>query len=219
MATITCPYCGARSHVTYKNDSVHRVSSDPLRVTGAYTCDECRRMLTATAEIDISEELRRYGTSANTPKKWAEELNKTLANAEWQPKTVAGKDFPDIPENIAHPASEAFECHSIGAYRAAVLMARAVIEASAKEMGITTDKLIQKIEKLAEREHIRKLVAEAAHELRLAGNDMAHGDFATAEITAADSEELLELMEDFLKELFELPTRVERRRERSQQRK
>lgn len=60
--------------------------------------------------------------------------------------------------------------------------------------------------------HVRQLLADAAHEVRDAGNDMAHGDFATAQITEVDSEEILGLMEDFLAEMFALETRVARRK-------
>ena len=89
-----------------------------------------------------------------------------------------------------------------------------MIEASAKDKGVTSGSLYDKIDKLAEGQHIRAMLADAAHEVRMAGNDMAHGDFATAEITKEDAEELLELMEDFLREMFELPTRVQRRKDK-----
>lgn len=210
---ITCPYCLFRAHVTYKTGSAHRVSQDPEVITGAYTCDECRRMLSATAEVDLSHDRKRG--SSDDHYLWVRGLERVIDGAEWQPKSVLGKTFLDIPEHIAKPASEAFECFSIGAYRASVLMARSVIEASAKEMGVTSGNLVTKIDKLAEQGDIRTLLADAAHEVRLTGNDMAHGDFATTEITLEDADDLLGLMEDFLREIFELPTRIERRQRKN----
>ena len=116
------------------------------------------------------------------------------------------------PKHIADPADEAFKCHSIGADRAAILLARSVIEASAKEKNVKKGNLAEKIDRLAEEGHVRLLISEVAHEIRLLGNDMAHGDFATTEITSMDAQETLDFMEDFLRELFELPTRVAKRR-------
>lgn len=133
---------------------------------------------------------------------------------EWHPKTVSGRTYPDIPEHIAPAASEAFKCYSIGAYRGAVMLARAVIEASAKDKGVTKGTLFSKIDELVAQGHVRKMMAEAAHEVRMAGNDMAHGDFATEAITEEDADEILGFMEDFLREMFEIPTRVKRRKER-----
>lgn len=194
--------------MTYKRASAHRVNDEPFTITAAFTCDECDRMLSATSVT----------TAPAAHNRDSHETLISLLRAvperslEWQPRTVLGKDFPDIPDHIAAPASEAFECFSIGAHRAAVLLARAVIEASAKDKGVTTGNLNTKIDKLAEQGAIRSLLAEAAHEVRLAGNDMAHGDFATSEITKDDADELLGFMEDFLREMFEIPTRIDRRK-------
>lgn len=182
------------------------VSNDPTIVSVSHRCDECARVSigtrqTSTPHTGGSEHVRRAFRSSQHP-------------IDWEPKSVLGKVFPDIPEHIAEPASEAFKCFSIGAYRAAVLLARAVIEASAKDKDITTGSLRDKIDKLSDAGHIRPLLADAAHEVRYAGNDMAHGDFATAEITDEDADELLGLMEDFLREMYEIPTRVQRRKDR-----
>jgi len=82
----------------------------------------------------------------------------------------------DVPEPIRSTASEAFACASIGAHRAAILLARTTIEATAKAEAITSGSLVAKIDALKAANHIRPDVADAAHEVRLLGNDMAHGD-------------------------------------------
>jgi hypothetical protein len=200
--------------VTYVDGSAQMASTEPFTVSCAFSCDECHRMMVSTMQVDPPAEGPAY--YHNPPVLRRQFLNAEKAGHEqdWEPKAVLGKRFPDVPSEIGAPASETFECFSIGAYRAAVLLARSVIEASAKAKGITTGSLYEKIDKLAASGHIRSMLADAAHEIRLAGNDMAHGDFATSAITREDAQELLEFMEDFLRETFELPTRVARRRDR-----
>lgn len=211
MAAITCPYCRSISHMTYRVDSAFRVSTDPPVATAAFTCDECRRMLSATVSIKLSDinASQRDSASVLAPRVLA-----GLDDADWEPKRVVGKVILDIPQHIAEPADEAYKCESIGAHRASILLARSVIEASAKEKGVTKGNLASKIDELAKQGHVRGLIADAAHEIRHVGNDMAHGDFATTPISQNDAQETLDFMEDFLRELFELPTRVARRRER-----
>ncbi|MEJ1154621.1 DUF4145 domain-containing protein [Microbacterium marmarense] len=54
--------------------------------------------------------------------------------------------------------------------------AGAIIEATAKDRGITSGSLVAKINQLHADEHIRKGTKDMAHALRILGNDMAHGD-------------------------------------------
>jgi hypothetical protein len=92
-------------------------------------------------------------------------------------------------------------------------MARAVIEAGAKDKGVSSGTLYDKITKLAGQGVIRPLIADAAHEVRLLGNDMAHGDFATADITGDEAAEVLDLLDVFIAEAYELPGKLKRRKE------
>lgn len=194
--------------MSYRKDSAFRISTEPFTVTAAFSCDACRHLVSATAETRTPE----YSDYFDKPERLWTRLSAELPNADWEPKRVVGKMILDIPPHIASPADEAYKCHSIGADRAAILLARSVIEASAKESGVTKGSLAAKIDKLAEEGHVRKLIASAAHEIRHVGNEMAHGDFATADITSIDAQDTLDFMEDFLRELFEIPTRVAKRR-------
>jgi hypothetical protein len=92
---------------------------------------------------------------------------------------------------------------------AAILMARTVVEATAKNKGITTGTLAAKINAMKDAGLIRPAIAEQAHEVRFAGNDMAHGDIE-APVEETDSEELLALMAEVLSEVFQGPARLER---------
>lgn len=129
------------------------------------------------------------------------------------PEKVGGKEFRDVPEHIADAADEAYRCSSINALRAAVLLARSVIEATAKEKSISKGSLWEKIDVLHKQGFIREHIKDGAHEVRLLGNDMAHGDFVEP-IDTEDAELILTLMTEVLDEVFQSPARVERARQK-----
>lgn len=131
--------------------------------------------------------------------------------AVWLPQHADGKDFPDVPEQVALAADEAHRCLSINAHRAAVLMARSVVEAACKERGITQGKLDQKINALRDQQDIRPGTADMAHEIRYFGNEMAHGDFV-AEVDREEAKDTLELMDQILNEVYQGPALVARTR-------
>ena len=89
-------------------------------------------------------------------------------------------------------------------------MARSVIEATAKNKGIATGRLVDKIEELEKRSLIRPHIKDAAHEVRHLGNDMAHGDFIDP-VTEEETAETLELMSEILNEVYQSPAKIGRR--------
>ena len=96
---------------------------------------------------------------------------------------------------------------------ASILMARTVVEATAKEKGITTGRLIEKIDAMATASVIRESTKEAAHEIRHLGNDMAHGDIADIP-ESDDVRDVLVLMDEVLAEVFQGPARTARLKNR-----
>ena len=101
----------------------------------------------------------------------------------WMPQpgtTTDGESFADVPASVADAAAEAVLCLEAGAPRGAILLARAAIEATAKDRGVTKGSLAQKIDQLHEGGHIRTYLRDGAYEVRYTGNDMAHGDFPDA---------------------------------------
>ncbi|MDQ1083094.1 hypothetical protein QE392_003439 [Microbacterium proteolyticum] len=98
---------------------------------------------------------------------------------------------------------------------AAILMARTVIEATAKAKGYTRGTLASKIEDLRDGNLIRPAIADEAHEVRFAGNDMAHGDI-DVQPNSNDAEEILALMSEVLSEVFQGPARMARVRAKRQ---
>ncbi|MEH3033744.1 MAG: DUF4145 domain-containing protein [Aeromicrobium erythreum] len=175
--------------------------NDNWVVVGTVSCDECKWHSLA------------YGIYQSPYPPDAEGMWSTLEEPDlWLPAHGTGQTYEDgVPDHIASAASEAHSCHSIGAYRAAILMARSVIEATAKAKGIKTGSLFVKIDAMTEKSLLRPLIQTAAHEVRAFGNDMAHGDFEEV-VTNEDSAEVLGLMAEVLHEVWQSPTRIARRK-------
>lgn len=134
----------------------------------------------------------------------------------WFPKRVSAPEFDQVPEHIATPAREAYVARDAGAPRAAIMTARAVIEAVAKDHKVIDGTLNQKINELAKQGIILDRTREAAHALRGIGNEMAHGDFETSEVTEEDVEDVLTIMEDLIEQLYVGAARTARLRARRQ---
>lgn len=131
------------------------------------------------------------------------------------PESVGGREFPDVPTHVASAGDEAFRCRSIGANRAAILLARSVIEATCKDHDIEKGTLAAKIDAMTTKGYIRGFTQEAAHELRHLGNGMAHGDFVE-DVDGDDANAVLEVMAEILNEVYQGPARVSRMREKRQ---
>jgi hypothetical protein len=89
-------------------------------------------------------------------------VNEFQDSIAWQPVKAVGKDYQDVPPEIAAAASEVHSCLSIGAIRGAIAIARAVVEATAKSQGITKGNLQDKIDGLAKAGKIRPDTQDAA---------------------------------------------------------
>ena len=209
MTATTCWNCGATAHMTPIAGAVS-VQQLPLRrrVMGCFRCDGCQALNIAVAAGFPGTE---------DPLAWLTRKK----NKEWTPKparVVPVKLFPDVPAEIAAAASEAYRCRMMAnANRAAILLARSVIEATAKDKGITKGTLIQKIDRLYDDRLIRPDVRDGAHEVRHLGNDMAHGDFVHV-VSDGDADLMLTLMSEVLVDVYQSPARVASARVNRQQR-
>lgn len=199
MAKRVCWSCGALTHMTRltepRNDARGYGGLRPFRHQAAFACDECETLSVGFVFDDQSV----IGQAAFEQ-----------AQLHWEPSIVVGRQFPDVPDEIADAASEAHKCFSIEAYRASAALARSVVEATAKAKEITAGALYDKIEALHAAEHIRGHIKEAAHEIRHLGNEVAHGDFVVP-VTREEAEEILVLMGEVLEEVFQSPARVAKR--------
>ncbi|GAA4871741.1 DUF4145 domain-containing protein [Saccharopolyspora cebuensis] len=177
---------------------------DEKLLMNSYTGDCC-------GKLSIAWLGARSDSSPSNVYQVAERLHELNGQLSWWPLVGVGKEYEDVPEHIAAAASEAQKCLSIGAYRAAVSLARAVVEATAKAQGIMTGTLEVKINTLHDRGLIRLDIRDAAHEVRHLGNEMAHGDFVSP-VDEEEATETLGLMEEVLDEVFQSPARTARRK-------
>ena len=202
MASRACWNCDTKAHMTTSDSLVtNRSIESGYVVAGLFTCDECNYPSLAFTTTD------KVLSSSGRSNWLSENLDR------WEPAHGTARDFPDVPQHIASAATEAMRCHSIAAYRASILLARSAIEATAKAKNITKGLLVTKIDELQKQDFIRAHIKAAAHEIRLFGNDMAHGDFVNA-VTEEESEEILELMGEVLNEVFQSPAKIARRSEK-----
>jgi hypothetical protein len=165
--------------------------------TATFQCsnEACHRLSIAT--------VYRQSGYANPKQDMARETNLS-----WEPQSVRRPEFADVPEQIAAAASEAHACLSIQAYRGAVALARAVVEATAKDKGITRGPLVAKIDEMHQQSLIRDITRELAHEIREGGNEIAHGDLGDEPMPPEDAHAIVALMDEILEEVYQGPARM-----------
>ena len=146
------------------------------------------------------------GASTFPTAQWRLEAEEDLT---WLPPSAVFKDYPDVPDPIRQAAGEAHACLSIGAYRAAAIMARAVVEAVANHQKIEAHNLKDKIDTLFEQGLITPRVRRQAHEVRYIGNEMAHGEFVEP-VDSAAAEEAVEIMGKILGTVFQDEAQLDR---------
>lgn len=195
MASRICWNCNQSAHQTMRLDPLFDVDSE--KAFAAYRCDECGVLSLGWM---VAYRADREAMTARD------------ADVTWLPERFSGKAYLDVPEHIASAASEAHTCFSAQAYRGAIILARAVVEATAKDKGATTGTLAAKIQKLYDDKHVRELIKDTADEIRHMGNDMAHGDFVDP-VTRGEAEDVLVFMAELLDEVYQAPARVNARRE------
>lgn len=173
-------------------------------LAATYSCDQCNKFSGALSA-------RRSDDGGRS----AAEDAKRRADSDWRwfPQGTESRVYPDVPETIGAVASEAHLCASIGAYVGAILLARTVVEATAKDKEITKGNLVAKIDALKDANLIRPGIAEAAHEIRHFGNDMAHGDLDDSP-DPDDANDVLALMAQVLSEVYQGPALVAKVRAR-----
>lgn len=216
MASRTCWYCSNDAHMTRLSDPYRpRTLDNPNQWLVAAKCDACFRPNLADIEVAPTS----IGRSDQYQMPHARQIfdaldHKDMIRIDWQPKNIVVKAVIDVPEGIGEAAGEAVAALAIGAYKAAVLMCRAVIEATAKDHDVKTGTLAAKITELEAKRVITPSIADAAHEVRHLGNDMAHGDFATTTVSEAEASEVVEITEAILAEVYQRPARIARMKQR-----
>src|ERR1700722_5870220 len=189
---MVCPHCDVVAHFTevWSDD----IFEPPIRYHGkpavrrCWVCDNCSCPICGIVpntggEIDV--------------------------NLIW-PEAVSYRAYDDVPEVIASAASAAHQALGAKAPRASGAMARAVVEATAKDKGIPSGNLQAKIDRLHSNGHISEAMKEAAHEIRFAGNEVAHGDLVQEPVSIDEATEIVELMDAILERVYQEPAKVDR---------
>src|SRR3569833_1466980 len=126
MASMVCPHCGHLAH--FKIEDQRRVyasdSPEDIECVGYMTCAHCG-MPVALAANGAGVVLH----------KW--------------PLVTSGREYPEVPDEIAAVANAAHRCHEVSVPRAASTMARAVVEAIARDKNASGSNLMAKIDALA----------------------------------------------------------------------
>ncbi|OAH10873.1 DUF4145 domain-containing protein [Streptomyces jeddahensis] len=219
MASTTCGWCGRLTHMTLVGEVFEIPESYQLGpergdlYAAAFRCDSetCARLSIGQARLHF----------AGYPGMQELKTRMQQVHLTWTPQSVSRPAFPDVPDQIASAASEAHACLSIQAYRGAVALARAVVEATAKDHGIVRGSLASKINELGERNLIREFTRQLAHEIREGGNEIAHGDLADEPMPPEDAEAIIGLMDEILQEVYQAPAkmlRLKKSREEREQR-
>jgi len=183
MPALTCPHCGVYARFTTVWDRKPERDDPWDDPVACLTCDHCAKPIAA-------------------------ELNEIGMVAQFWPTSVKGKSFPDVPKPLADAASQAHLCLSAGSAIGAVAVARAVVEAVAKDHGITKGDLKSKIEHLHAEGHISATMRDAATEIRFAGNEAAHGDLVDERPGVDDATEIVGLMDSVLNRVYQEPAIV-----------
>jgi hypothetical protein len=190
VTTRVCPHCNAYSHFT-EAWSDQFAGSSAIEVRDKHlnrfldVCDNCGGVVCGTHQMQTGD-------------------------THLWPIVVHRKDYPDVPEAIAAAASEAHQALGAEAPRACAAMARATIEATAKNQRVTGRNLEEKINKLAAAGLISDTTRDAAHEIRFAGNEAAHGDIVDEPISLEEAAAIAELMDAILHRVYQEPAKVAR---------
>lgn len=210
MAARVCGWCGKNvvlRPVVVDVESQWRLSGGMWLATAAYRCDHCS-LLNVGALFSDDYQDRPYKSPEAVDRAFIEHSDKVKWQPRWEDKAA---DFPDVPPAIAEVAVEASACHSAGHFRAAVMLARGVIEATAKKHELTGS-LFSKIEALGEARVLSPVTVDAAHAIRDSGNAVAHGDFVDYVIKISEDEslEVIGLMTLVLREAFQTQAQAKR---------
>ena len=126
----------------------------------------------------------------------------------WLPIQPMGKVYANTPEDIASMASEVHKCHEIGADRAAVILARSVMEGivAKQEEVPPKKKLYERIEDLKRAGKITSRTADAATAIRLCGNDYVHN--VLEQVDREYTEIVVQILDSVIDDLYSNPSLV-----------
>ena len=102
------------------------------------------------------------------------------------PKTYIEFDTTNVPENLVSTLQEAIICTAEDCHVAAAIMIRRTLEELCSDKGAAGDDLKQRLQDLANKIILPNELLDAAHDLRLLGNDAAHVEAKTYDVVGKD---------------------------------
>lgn len=175
--------------------------SDPIERVASLICRRCKQGMIVVEEQYAGETPSRIGRSTGVI---------TFRGFHWWPLPVA-QVSSDVPAAIASAFSEAVTALAANCPRAAAVMARRTLEAIAAEKGESGGRLVDRIKTLASKGVLQPALADWATEVRLIGNAGAHFD-PLDEVSNEDAQQLINLIRELTRYLYELPADLARRR-------
>lgn len=116
-------------------------------------------------------------------------------------------------DTIKSLLGEAIACHGAGAYRAAAIIVRRLLEQICHENDAQGKNLHQRLESLHDKVALPNALFEAMGELKLLGNDAAHVEAKSYDdVGIEEAAVAIELSKEILKSLYQLQGLVDRLR-------
>jgi hypothetical protein len=206
MLSGICAFCGNQTHFTARTGrrAEGEGASDQrnfhqYRIEIAATCDACHRFNTAIGASQFASRTLKVNQILSSTEAVTEGEDMKIES--WSPPPMRPVDASFVPDGVAGYFKEAHDAFSVAAYRGVLLLVRSVVEATAKDRGITSGTLVQKINKLGDDGHIRSGTRDMAHALRILGNDAAHGDIDEIP-TKDDAEDALTIARFVLDDVY-----------------
>lgn len=130
------------------------------------------------------------------------------------PPELIDFDAKNLPQPILDTLKEAVSCVAAGAYRAAALMVRRLLEELCQDRGAEGRDLRARLDALGTQIVVPTELMEAANELRLLGNDAAHIEAKSYDdIGEPEARIAIELAKELLKATYQYASLVSRLRE------
>jgi hypothetical protein len=121
------------------------------------------------------------------------------------PPQLLDFSIDNLPTTCRETLKEAVECHAAGAYRAAAMMVRRLLEEICVENNANGNDLHKRLEALKSLVVLPQAFFDAMGELKALGNDAAHVEArAYDNIGREEAEDSIELAKEILKALYQL---------------
>ena len=210
----TCPRCGAYSLFKLVGAAWPPSEAPYPEGFGGLQCSHCYGVSVISAvRVAPSEEF--WGSPEEvyiTEVSDEEAAAKALKVTGFYPPAVAGRGVAAAPESVQDALREAEQCQAVNAVHGGALMCRRAIQLIARDQGAEPSNLQAEIDGL----DIPQRLKEAAHAIRLVGNDAAHPDPLQWEaVTREELAALLHLAYQIVHYLYELPSQIESFEERT----